>query len=147
MSVTARLQPPILQNKFLPNLNNLHQTPKILATCTCCVLQLESAFRCRTTSLSLLRHQMQNAKENAWRTAEARCLLSPHFPSDTIAEPRIYFWQNQEAPNMPRLSLAYPGGMSEYQLSMAPEHREIDVNHKPVLRLLCGAFEQKHPAM
>ena len=37
-----------------------------------CVLQLESAFRCRTTSLSLLRHQMQNAKENAWRTAEAR---------------------------------------------------------------------------
>ena len=68
---------------------------------------------------------MQNAKENAWRTAEARCLLSPHFPSDTIAEPRIDFWQNQEAPNMPRLSLAYPGGMSEYQLSMAPEHLEI----------------------
>ena len=37
-----------------------------------CVLQLESAFRCRTTSLSLLRHQMQNAQENARRTAEAR---------------------------------------------------------------------------
>ena len=26
---------------------------------------------------------------------------------------------------MPILSLAYPGGMSEYQLSMAPEHLEI----------------------
>ena len=61
-------------------------SPKDWATCTCCVLQLESAFRCRTTSMSLLRHQMQNAKENAWRAAEARCLLSPHFPSDTIAE-------------------------------------------------------------
>ena len=68
---------------------------------------------------------MQKAKENAWRAAEITCLLSPHFPSGTIAEPRIDFWQNQEAPNMPRLSLAYPGGMSEYQLSMAPEQLEI----------------------
>ena len=63
--------------------------------------------------------------EMRFLAARHRCLLSPHFPSDTIAEPRINFWQNQEAPNMPRLSLAYPGGMPEYQLSMAPEDLEI----------------------